>query len=75
MSQSEVERIIGRAMTDSEFRMRLLNNATEACQGYDLTQDELDAFAQLDANSLARFSDSINNRLSSSREAGADESQ
>ena len=32
MSQSEVERVIGRAVTDPEFRQALIDNAREACK-------------------------------------------
>ncbi len=40
MSQESVERIIGRAVTDADFRQRLIDNAAEACKDYDLTPDE-----------------------------------
>lgn len=33
MSQSEVERVIGRAVTDAAFRKALIENAREACKG------------------------------------------
>jgi hypothetical protein len=37
MSQREVERVSGRAATDSAFREGLIANAREACTGKDLT--------------------------------------
>ena len=32
MSQHEIERVIGRAATDSKFRQELIDNAHEACK-------------------------------------------
>ena len=52
MSQFEVERVMGRAGTDPAFREALLTNAREACRGYDLTEEELEALEQLDPASL-----------------------
>ena len=46
MSQHEIERVIGRAATDSAFRQALIDDARTACKGFDLSEDELDALAQ-----------------------------
>ena len=43
MSQHDVEHVIGRAATDTTFREALIKNAREACKGFDLTEEELDA--------------------------------
>lgn len=64
MSQSEVERIIGRAVTDPEFRQALIENAREACKEYDLTEEELDALEKLDSTSLQAFAVTLDQRLS-----------
>ncbi|MBK9941794.1 MAG: Franean1_4349 family RiPP [Kouleothrix sp.] len=63
MPQSDVERVIGRAVTDSEFRAALIANARAACQGYDLTEDELNALEALDAESLAAFAGTLDKRI------------
>ena len=63
MSQSEVERVIGRAVTDAAFRKALIENAREACKGYDLTEDELNALEALDAESLANFAGTLDERI------------
>ena len=52
MPQVEIERVIGRAGTDPAFREALLSNAREACRGYDLTEEELEALEQLDPASI-----------------------
>ena len=64
MSQSEIERVIGRAVTDSAFRQALIDNAHEACKEYDLTADELEALETLDAQSLLAFAGTLDKRIS-----------
>jgi hypothetical protein len=70
MSQSEIERVIGRAVTDSAFRQALIDDAREACKEYDLTEDELDALEKLDANSLMAFAGTLDSRISKTGGAG-----
>ena len=70
MSQESVERIIGRAVTDADFRQRLIDNAAEACKGYDLTPDELAALEALDADSVKQFAGTLDARISKSGGAG-----
>lgn len=70
MSQSEVERVIGRAVTDAEFRKALIDNAREACKGYTLTEDELNALEALDSESLASFAGTLDKRISKTSGAG-----
>ncbi|HEU4325389.1 MAG TPA: Franean1_4349 family RiPP [Roseiflexaceae bacterium] len=70
MSQSEVERVIGRAVTDETFRQALIDNAHTACQGYDLTEEELDALEKLDASSMLAFAGTLDKRISKTTGAG-----
>jgi hypothetical protein len=64
MSQTEIERVIGRAVTNTAFRQALINNAREACKEFDLTEDELDALEKLDAQSLLAFAGTLDKRIS-----------
>jgi hypothetical protein len=64
MSHSEVQRVIGRAITDEEFRQALIDNARAACTEYDLTEDEIDALEKLDAQSMAMFAGTLDRRIS-----------
>ena len=64
MTQSEVERVIGRAVTDAAFREALINDARAACKDYQLTEDELNALEALDAESLAAFAGTLDKRIS-----------
>lgn len=70
MSQHDIERVIGRAATDSAFRQALVENAREACKDFDLTEEELDALEQLDASSLSSFAATLDKRISKSGGAG-----
>lgn len=66
MSQEAVQMILGRALTDPEFRQRLIDSAADACQGYDLTAEELAALEALDAESLKQFAGTLDDRISRS---------
>ena len=70
MSQTEIERVIGRAVTDTQFRQALIEDAREACKEYDLTEDELDALEKLDASSLMAFAGTLDSRISKTGGAG-----
>lgn len=70
MSQTEVERVIGRAVTDASFREALIKNAREACKEYNLTEDELNALEALDADSLGSFAGTLDKRISKTSGAG-----
>ena len=70
MSQHEIERVIGRAATDTAFREALIANAREACKDFDLTEDELDALEKLDSQSLLAFAGTLDKRISKTAGAG-----
>ena len=70
MSQTEIERVIGRAATDAAFRQTLIDDARAACKEYDLTEDELDALDKLDAQSLLAFAGSLDRRISKTAGSG-----
>ncbi len=70
MSQEAVQQVIGRAITDAEFRQQLIDNARAACAGYDLSEDELDALEALDQESLKAFAGTLDPRLSKSAGRG-----
>ena len=70
MSQEVVQQIIGRAVTDAEFRQRLIDDARAACAGYELSDDELNALEALDQESMKAFAGSLDARLSKSAGRG-----
>ena len=70
MSQTEIERVIGRAATDEAFRQALIDDARAACSEYSLTEDELDALEKLDAQSLLAFAGTLDKRISKTAGSG-----
>jgi hypothetical protein len=70
MSQEVVQQVIGRAITDAEFRQQLIDNARAACAGYDLSEDEIAALEALDQDSLKAFAGTLDARLSKSAGKG-----
>ena len=70
MSLETVQMIIGRAAIDSEFRKLLIENAAKACEGYDLTEDELTALEALDGESLEAFAGTLPNRITKGHGGG-----
>lgn len=68
MSQRNVERVIGRLVTDEQFRHRFESNPVLALQeaaaaGAELTDVEMRALAGLDTRVVSRFADAIDPRL------------
>jgi hypothetical protein len=68
MSQQNVERIIGRIVTDQGFRRRFERKPIDAlfevvASGVELTAVELSAIAALDAALAARFADALDPRI------------
>jgi putative modified peptide len=68
MSQKQVERIIGRLVTDEEFRERFAADPEGALRalgecGVELTPLEVRGLASIDPEVAARFAESIDLRL------------
>jgi hypothetical protein len=63
MSREAIAIIIGRAITEEDFRQQLIQDAAKACKGYDLTPDELQALESIEPESLETFASSLPERL------------
>ncbi|MBN2100533.1 Franean1_4349 family RiPP [Candidatus Dojkabacteria bacterium] len=63
MSHSDVQVVIGRAATDAEFRRMLRENPEGALQGFDLSDQEMEALRSMDSEKLESFSESLDERL------------
>ncbi|RRR66900.1 MAG: hypothetical protein EI684_19870 [Candidatus Viridilinea halotolerans] len=70
MSQEAVQQVIGRAITDAEFRQQLISDARTACADYQLNDEELAALEALDHESLKAFAGQLDARLSKSAGRG-----
>ncbi len=64
MSVEMIEIIIGRAVTDLEFREMLFKDPDKALTGYDLTDDEIEAFNTYDAGLFKTVSGELEERIS-----------
>jgi hypothetical protein len=70
MSKQAVQEVIGKAVTDSEFREALFANPDEALAGYQLTEDEIVALKSVDAETMESFAGSLDERISKAFVAG-----
>ncbi len=66
MSKQAVEAVIGRAVVDSEFRDILFEDPDRALAGYDLAEAEVAALKAVDAEAMASFAGSLDERISKS---------
>jgi len=65
MSQEHVERLIGRLLTDEQFRKRATCNLSLVCseEGYALSNTELQLLRQSDFTSLSSVSDGLDSGI------------
>jgi hypothetical protein len=64
MSKEAVQTVIGKAVTDSEFREELFANPDQALAGYDLTEEEIAGLKSIDAETLESVAGPLEERLS-----------
>jgi hypothetical protein len=66
MTQAAVQAVIGRAVTDAGFREALFADPAQALAGYDLSAEEMAALEALDAEQVAAFAGTLDERISKS---------
>jgi hypothetical protein len=71
MSKEAVQAVIGKAVTESEFRELLFANPDEALEGYELTEEEMAALKAIDAETMESFAGDLDERISRALMAGA----
>jgi hypothetical protein len=64
MSKEAVQAVIGKAVTESEFRELLFANPDEALEGYELTEEEMGALKAIDAETMESFAGDLDERIS-----------
>jgi hypothetical protein len=66
MSKEAVQAVIGKAVTESEFRELLFANPEEALEGFELTEEEMAALKAIDAETMESFAGDLDERISKS---------
>jgi hypothetical protein len=69
MANEAMHKMIGRALTDRQFRDDLLRSPLEATRDMSLTTQERELIASVHASSLEELSCMLNDRLPESRES------
>jgi hypothetical protein len=66
VTQQAVERALGKLLTDENFRERFFASPELACWevGFELSPVELEALLRLSSETLARFSEALDKRIS-----------
>ena len=55
MSREILEKIIGRAAMDSQFRRRMIKDPERTLKEYDLTEEQISAIKAIPTDALERF--------------------
>lgn len=63
MSLENVEKIIGKAVTDSKFAQMLFEDPIKAAEGYDLSPEELESLKSMNKEMVAKFAFSLDKRI------------
>ncbi len=64
MSKEAVQAVIGKAVTDGKFREQLFADPDHALSGYELTEAEIAALKNVDAETLESFAGTLDERIS-----------
>ncbi len=67
MSQKAVEQIIGRMVTDSQFRKLVFSDPDQALAEYDLTMDERQAILALESKHVEDFAGKLDKRITKAK--------
>jgi hypothetical protein len=70
MSKEAVERVVGRAVLDSEFREALFADPDEVLADYELTEEEVAALKAIDFETMESFAARICDQMSRSGQMG-----
>lgn len=63
MSKQAVEQILGRIITDAEFRRLFFEDAQAALKGYDLSDEEREALLKTQVEDIESFSRKLDERI------------
>ncbi len=63
MSKQAVEQILGRIVTDEDFRKLFFSNPEKALEGYDLSDEEREALLETKKEDVEGFSRKLDERI------------
>ena len=64
MSDEVMQFVIGRAVTDTEYRELLFNKPDEALEGYELSEEETQLLKQIERESFEEYLPELGDRIS-----------
>jgi len=64
MSKENIEKVVGRLVTDSEFAKAFHENPDEALKGYELTEEEKEGLKAVKLEEVAKFAGELDPRIS-----------
>lgn len=64
MSKENVEKIVGRLVTDAEFAKTFFTDPDEVLKEYDLTEDEKTGLKTVKAEEISNFAGGLDSRIS-----------
>ena len=67
MYRDILERIIGRAAIDSDFRRMIIENPDEAFKEYDLTEEQISALKNIPIDALEKFARQLTESIKKGR--------
>lgn len=63
MAQEMVERILGRILTDADFRQRFFTQTSEQLAQFELLEHERESLRKLDRSAVEQLSDRLDPRI------------
>ena len=63
MTQAAVEQVVGKLVTDSEFRAQVEKDPAAALAGFDLTGEERDGLSGVDVSAFHEASTALDDRV------------
>jgi hypothetical protein len=64
MSKENIEKVIGRLVTDSEFSKKFFEHPDEALKEYNLTEEEKEGLKKVKKEDVSKFSGELDPRIS-----------
>jgi hypothetical protein len=63
MADKNIQEVIGKLVTDGEFRKQVMDNAEEALKDFNLQEDVIEGFKNLDSDKVKDFVENLDDRI------------